>query len=79
MILLLQGTPLPQQIGECASVPYENSFVLIGGIGSSGHLDTVYEYEAETKSWKVHPKRLSRPKREMGAVGVRKEIFPKCD
>ena len=37
-----QGTPLPQKIGYASYLPFEDSFIIIGGRGSSP-LDTIYK------------------------------------
>ncbi len=75
---LLQGVPLPQPIRQSTSVPYGNTFLLIGGNKDFHFLDTVYEYVAESGTWKLHPTRLDTPKRNVGAMLVRKESFPTC-
>ncbi len=61
------------------SVPYGNSFVIIGGNNDFKDQDTVYIYDpAGTGSWKLLPKRLSQAKRQTIAFNVKKEIFPAC-
>ena len=39
-----QGTPLPKALYDPASLPYEDSFLILGGNGG-GCLDSVYQVE----------------------------------
>ena len=64
------------------AVPYEDSFLIVGGGGSdvsgTGFLDTIYKYEADTDSWAMLDTRLPRPTVWTMAMLVDSEIFPPC-
>ncbi len=73
------GTPLPNALGLAKSIPYGNSFAIIGGTDGSKDLDTAYIYDpAGAGSWRLLPNRLHQGRRQTIALTVKKEIFPAC-
>ncbi len=63
------------------SIPFKNSFAIIGGNKPRWveDLDTVYIYDPTgAGSWRLLPKRLSQAKRQTIAFNIKKEIFPAC-
>ena len=40
-----QGTPLPKTLAGPASLPYEDSFLILGGYDGSSCLDSIYQVE----------------------------------
>ena len=74
------GPALPHVVSMAASVPYANSFALIGGYDGANDIDTVYVYDVSghVHSWKRLPSSISQKKRNMAAVPVDKDMFPSC-
>ena len=44
------GLDLPNAAIHAASVPYKNTFLVVGG-NDGGFLDTIYEFHPETEVW----------------------------
>ena len=61
-----------------ASVPYGNTFALIGGQDKSDYGRAVLIYEPDTPGWTVTQDVLSESKRSVAAFTVKEEIFPPC-
>ena len=60
-----------------AVVPYEASFLILGGESSSGdRLDTIYKYEVATDSWTLLTATLPNPTTNLRATSVDISIFP---
>ena len=56
--------PLLQNIYGAFTVPYQDSFIIVGGgsdTTSTGFLDTIYKYEVDTDSWVLLDQKLTRP------------------
>ncbi len=60
------------------SLPYKNTFMMIGGHNSTGNLDTVYVYDQDANNWRLLPERMSQLKREVAAIPVSRDMFPNC-
>ena len=52
--------PLPEALYAGASIPYEDSFLAVGGTLSNPSVesDKIYKYEPDTESWTTLPKTL---------------------
>ena len=77
----LAANPLPQNIYGATTVPFQDSFLIVGGgsdTPSYGFLDTIYKYEADADSWTLLHQSLTRPLIWTGALMVDVEIFPTC-
>ena len=75
------GHPLPRNIYGAFTVPYQDSFLMVGGgsdTPSIGFLDTIYKYEADTDSWVLLDQKLSRQLIWTMAMMVDADIFPSC-
>ena len=65
-----EGPNLPKDIEFPASVPFGNSFLIIGGsnTGEYGFYDSIYEYGVEGGNWIERPEKLSQAKYDLTAV-----------
>ncbi len=61
------GRRLPQPLNSMASVPYGDTFLLVGGY-SGRFLNTIYQYDPTTGDWILRPERLSGNRERVGAV-----------
>ena len=53
------GPALPSIRESSASVPYENSFLMVGGFMSGGILfEDILQYDADAESWITRPEKL---------------------
>ena len=55
------GPALPEALGFATAVQYRNTFLIVGGSGST-ILDTIYEYDAENDDWVSRPETLAVPR-----------------
>ena len=64
------GPNLPKGIDYPASVPFGNSFLIIGGsdFEENTFYDTIYEYEVEGGNWIERPEKLGQPKYDLTAI-----------
>ena len=71
-----KGTPLPVALTLAAIVPYETTFLVIGGKSSdSNHSDKVFLYETSGE-WREQPHmKLSQPKRSVAAMLIPSFLF----
>ena len=69
-----KGTPLPVALFGAAVVPYDTTFLVIGGAGSN-YSDKVYLYETSGE-WSEQPHmKLSQPKYDVAAMLVPSSLF----
>ena len=61
------------------SVPYKDSFVLVGGRSLGGSLDTILHYKPDEDSWIVMEGALNTPKEDVTGILVKRSIFPPCE
>ena len=67
------------EITYAASVPYGDSFLLVGGEMCGGdYSDRIVQYEPVSETFAELDSRLSRPKSSVTAMLVNKSIFPEC-
>ncbi len=66
------GTPLPQSISDVGSLPYLDSFCLVGG---NGHRDAVLKYDPETGRWVEQTFKLSRGGHTDTVMTVKRSAF----
>ena len=71
-----KGTPLPMALDNAAIVPYETTFLVVGGYdSSSGYSDKVFLYETSGE-WSEQPHmKLSKPKQDVTAMLVPSSLF----
>jgi len=74
------GNSLPYGIGGAASVPYNDSFILVGGgdYDTGEYLDTIIKYVPEDDSWLEMPAKLQTPKAYHTVIPVKQSIFNAC-
>jgi hypothetical protein len=72
------GNPFPHPITSAGLVQYEDTFIIIGGVGS-GYLDTVYEYNIETDSFDPLPVTLKKARYGHIAMAIESSNFPECN
>ncbi len=72
------GNRLPHPIYASMSVPYGNTFALVGGWNGTSSTDTVYLYEPGSDTWTLVNDRIAVPIHHHAAFPVRQESFPKC-
>ncbi len=63
-----------------ASVPYKDSFLLVGGYGSSEFKDSIYEFDPKTEQFRpvVGRVNLQTARRDHAALMVDVDSFPEC-
>ena len=59
-----------------AVVPYEDSFLIVGGESGDARLDTIYKYEPSTDSWTLLQATWPNPSSNLRATSVDISIFP---
>ena len=70
-----KGTPLPVGLGFATVVPYETTFLVLGGYMYGGCSDKVFLYETSGE-WSEQPHmKLSQPKCGMAAMLVPSSLF----
>lgn len=69
-----EGTDLPVGIQIGASVPFKNTFLIVGGGFDGGYSDLIYEYEAETDKWITRQERLNKGREKIAAFWIPDEI-----
>ena len=74
------GNRLPKPIVGAAAVPFNNSFLLVGGDDSSdlGFLADIYQYNAAEDDWLKLETELKTPKYGHVALLVQPSLFPEC-
>ena len=75
--------PFGNGIGYASAVPYDNSFLLVGGYnglvdGVGGDTSDVYQYIAETDEWVLLATKLETPRQRHVALLVEQSLFPEC-
>ena len=80
------GNPLPKRLSEAAVVPYEDSFLLVGGTNNLGppnsdqYFGDVYRYDAGKDEWaKLEGSELRTPRSDHVALLVPQSLFPECN
>ncbi len=70
---------MPEPLFAMGSVPYANTFALVGGYGSE-YKDTVYLYNPNTgpERFDLLEERLSIPRGSATAFLVNEDILPEC-
>ncbi len=67
---------LPLRMATSAVVPFDDSFILVGGsmaLGSKN--ESIFKYEVETEGWTRLPGTLTLPSGEMAAMMVEESHF----
>ena len=74
------GNNLPYPIEAAASVPYKDSFLLVGGYlyDTDEVLDTIIKYNPEDDSWLEMPAKLQTPRYWHTVIPVKQSIFNSC-
>ena len=75
---LSASNTLPFEMSTGAVVPYEDTFLIVGGHDGSNSLDTIYYYEVDSESWSELDATLSSPSSQLEATEVDINIFPTC-
>ena len=53
------GPSLPHPIENAASVPFGDTFLIVGGMSGAKYLDTIYLYDVGKAAWTLMDARLS--------------------
>ena len=69
------GPNLPHPIENAASVPFGNTFLVVGGMSEAKYLDTIYRYEARNSAWELLDAKLSEARVNAVAMMVDRTIF----
>ena len=64
-----RGQEFPSELGQGRSVPFGDTFLVVGGLSSSYH-DTIYKYNIETEGWDLMPQRLKDTRDQLTAFFV---------
>ena len=72
-----KGTPLPVALGYAAVVPFEMTFLVVGGETSyrTSYSDKVFLYETSGEWTEMTHMKLSQPKRNVAAMLVPSSLF----
>ena len=67
-------------IYNAESVPFEDSFLLVGGYDylQSDYLDTILQYVPANDTWLELPTKLSNPRADHVVIPVKRSVFPSC-
>ena len=67
-------------IYNAESVPFEDSFLLVGGYDNSKYqyLDTILQYIPSSDSWLELPTKLRTPRADHVVIPVKRSVFPSC-
>ena len=65
----------PFPLGYAASVPYGNTFIVIGGYNGSIDQDAIYQYEVDTGDWLLLPQHLATARRVFAATMVPDDLI----
>ena len=71
---------LPTAVFGADSVPYEDSFLLVGGADYYSYqtLDTILNYIPINDTWIEMPSKLKTPRVYPTVIPVKRSIFPSC-
>ena len=70
---------LPIELYYAESVPYIDSFVLVGGNSLGDQIDSILHYKPEQDLWVVIEGALKNPKEDVTGILVKRSIFPPCE
>ena len=75
------GNDLPFELNGADSVPYEDTFALVGGLNdtSNTYSDAILLYKPTDDTWIVMEGALKTPKELPTVISVKRSIFPKCE
>lgn len=77
--MFIAGERLPKPIYAAAVVPFNNSFLLVGGgTQDSPYLGDIYQYNAADGDWLKMETELKTPRRFHVALLVEQSLFPQC-
>ncbi len=80
--LLFQAYPFPSAVHSSVSVPYGNSFLMVGGTVPVGAVSVpsrdIYVFNAESESWSAMGGQLGEGRADHVAFFVDQESFPGC-
>ena len=71
------ASPLPKDVAGAVTVPYENSFVMIGSYKQS-HGDAIYQFDVENEEFVLLSAQLDSANGYLAAVIVDPKEFPQC-
>ena len=79
-IEIISANDLPMDIYNAESVPFEDSFLLVGGYDhfQSEYLDTILRYIPANDSWLELPTKLRTPRADHVVIPVKRSVFPSC-
>ena len=82
--VLITANPLPNPIGGAAAIPFDNTFLLIGGLwgnysADAIYLKDIYRYNGSDDKWIKLDSELKTGRYDHVALLVPQPLFPKCD
>ena len=69
---------LPIPIKQAAVVPFNNTFLLVGGCTDSEYFGNIYQYNAVEDDWLKMETELKTPRCGHVALLVQQSLFPDC-
>ena len=69
------GPSLPHPIENAASVPFGDTFLIVGGMSEAKYLDTIFRYDAENAAWALLDASLSEARVNAVAMMVDRALF----
>ena len=73
--LQFAGPSLPHPIENAASVPFGDTFLVVGGMSEAKYLDTIFKYDAENAVWALLDASLSEARVNAVAMMVDRALF----
>ena len=61
---------LPYAVNQGATVPYEGTFLIVGGSSNGPYLSSILQFNLETETWSERPEKLNDPRARHTAVMV---------
>ena len=69
---------MPQPITLAAVVPFNNTFLLVGGYSHGEYVGNIYQYIAADDDWFKMDTELKTPRARSVALLVQPSLFPEC-
>ena len=75
---MVSANRLPKPILGAAVVPYDNSFLLVGGFSDGLYSADIHKYNAVDDEWIKLEAELKTPRYNHVALLVEQSLFPEC-
>ena len=77
-MLSFSANDFPGDISDVDSVPFGETFLLVGGMSNGANTDSILVYSPTGDSWNYVEGRLESGKNKTTAMLVQKSMFPSC-